>query len=198
MNRSAALLVLAAGLLSASAFGQSNPPASPPGAPTFQPAPSTPGSASPSTQAAATTCLPAKTLDDLIKALDDAISGPADKDRACMRQLFYPDSRMIPVGRTREGLFAPRVLTIDNWIDAVQKRGTGAFYERQIKVKSETFAHIAHLWATYEIRPTPDGKATVRGVNSIQAVFDGARWRITQIEWQPETPTEPIPEQYLP
>jgi hypothetical protein len=188
MNRSA-LVVLAAGLLCSPAFSQANPPASQPASPAAQSAPAA--------QVAAGPCVPAKTLDDLIKALDDAISGPTDKDRTCMRQLFYPDSRMVPVGRTREGIFAPRVLTVDNWIDAVQKRN-GTFFERQVKVKSETFAHIAQLWTTYEIRPTPDGKATIRGMNSIQAVFDGARWRITQIEWQPESPTEPIPEMYLP
>jgi hypothetical protein len=44
----------------------------------------------------------------------------------------------------------------------------------------------------------PDGKATIRGINSIQAVFDGVRWKITQITWETETPTEPIPESYLP
>lgn len=198
MNRCAALFVLAAGLLCFPAFSQANPAASQPGAAETQSIPATPQSASSSAPSPAGPCLLAKTLDDLIKALDDAISGPADKDRTCMRQLFYPDSRMIPVGRTREGIFAPRVLTVENWIDAVQKRAGGSFYERQVKVKSETFAHIAHLWATYEIRPTPDGKASVRGINSIQAVFDGARWKITQIEWQAETPTEPIPAQYLP
>ena len=198
MNRSSALFVLAAGLLSSPAFAQSNPPASRPSTPPSQSATATQGAPSPSAQAAPTSCLPARTLDDLTKALDDAVSGPADKDRGCLRQLFYPDSRMIPVGRTREGLFAPHVLTVDNWIEAVQKRGSGAFYERQVKVKSETFAHIAHLWTTYEIRPTPDGKATVRGINSIQAVFDGVRWKITQITWETETPTEPIPESYLP
>ena len=114
-----------------------------------------------------------------------------------MRQLFYPDSRLIPVGRTREGLYAPHVLTVDAWIDGVKKR-SAAFYERQIKVKTENFGHMAHLWSTYEIRPAPDGKATIRGINSIQAVFDGTRWKVTQIEWQPETPTETIPGQYLP
>jgi len=190
MNRSAAWFVLAAGLLSSSGFAQSNPPAARLGTSATQAAASGSASAAP--------CLPAKTLDDLTKALDDAVSGPADKDRGCLRQLFYPDSRMIPVGRTREGTFAPRVLTVDNWIEAVQKRGSAVFYERQVKVKSETFGHIAHLWSTYEIRPTPDGKATMRGINSIQAVFDGARWKITQIAWQAETPTEPIPESYLP
>ncbi len=193
MNRPAAVFVLAIGLLCSPVFSQTNSQAE-------SPAPRSPPStaSSPSTQAAAGSCLAARTLDDLIKALDEAISGPANKDRTCMRQLFYLDSRLIPVGRTREGTFVPRVLTVDNWIEAVQKRGNGSFYEVQVKVKSETFAHIAHLWSTYEIRPTPDGKATVRGINSIQAVFDGTRWKVSQIVWQPETPTESIPEQYLP
>ena len=33
----------------------------------------------------------------------------------------------------------------------------------------------------------------MRGINSIQAVFDGTRWKVTQIVWQPETPTETYP-----
>jgi hypothetical protein len=184
MNRIGALFALAAGILSSSASPQSNPPASQASASQSSPAPE------------ATECLPAKALDDLAKALDNAISGAADKDRACMRQLFYPNSRLIPVGRTREGFYAPRVLTVDAWIDAVKKRNA-TFYERQVKIKTESFAHIAHLWSTYEIRPTPDGKATARGINSIQAVVDGIRWKVSQIVWQPETATETIPGQYL-
>jgi len=187
MSRIGALFVLAAGILCPAIYAQSNPPASQP-----------PAASQSSPPAAETTeCLPAKTLDDLTKALDAAISGAPDKDRSCMRQLFYPDSRLIPVSRTREGFYAPHVLTVDDWIDAVKKRGA-SFYERQVKVKTESFGHVAHLWSTYEIRPMPDGKATLRGINSIQAVFDGIRWKVTQIVWQPETPTETIPGQYLP
>jgi hypothetical protein len=189
MSRIAALFVLAAGLSSWAAYPQSNPPAA-------QASPA--ATATAETPAVSGPCLPAKTLDDLVKSLDDAISGPADRDRSCLRQLFYPDSRFVPVGRNREGNYAPRVLTVDNWIDAVKKRGSGIFYERQVKVKSETYGHIAHLWSTYEIRPTPDGKATIRGINSIQASFDGTRWKISQIEWEAETPLEPIPGPYLP
>lgn len=192
MNRIGALFVFAAGILSSAACTQSNPPAA-----EATPALPPPASQSSPPAAEATACLPAKTLDDLTKALDDAISGAPDRDRACMRQLFYPDARLIPVGKTRDGSYAPHVLTVDGWIDAVKKR-SAPFYELQIKVKTESFAHIAHLWSTYEIRPTPDGKATVRGINSIQAVFDGTRWKVSQIVWQPETPTETIPGQYLP
>jgi len=65
-------------------------------------------------------------------------------------------------------------------------------------VKVETYGHLAHLWSTYELRLQPDGPPTVRGINSIQAVFDGKRWRVLEILWQAETPDLPIPEKYLP
>jgi hypothetical protein len=182
MNRIAAVFALAAGLVVPVLHAQSSPAAE-----KTTPAPAPPAA-----------CLPSATLDDLMKALDDAISGSANKDRTCLHQLLYPNARFAPVSKTREGTFAPHVLSVDDWIEAVGKRGTGVFYERQVKVKSETYGHIAHLWTTYEIRPTPEGKATIRGINSIQAVFDGARWKILEIEWQVETPTERIPDNYLP
>ncbi len=195
MSRFALGFALATGLLCSAAFSQSNPPASQ-STPGAKPAPAA-SKASPSTEPP-TPCLDTKTLDDLTKAIDSAISGPADKDRTCLRQLFYLDSRLIPVGKNREGTYAPHVLTIEAWIEAMQKRGKTPFYEHQVKVKTENFGHIAHLWSTYEIRSEPEGKAVLRGINSIQAVFDGMRWRVTQIVWQAESPTEHIPEQYLP
>ena len=71
------------------------------------------------------------------------------------------------------------------------KRGSSVFYEKQVKVGTETYGHEAHLWSTYETRSTPDGKADVRGINSIQAVFDGKSWKVISILWQAETPTDP-------
>jgi hypothetical protein len=143
-------------------------------------------------------CPPTANLDQLITAIDEAVSGPADKDRTCLRDVMLPDARLIPVSKLPNGTIAPHILTIDGWIDAVRKRGSGIFYERQIKVKSETYGPIAHLWSTYEVRPTPDGKAEIRGINSIQAVFDGQRWRVIEITWHAETPADPVPAQYLP
>ena len=37
-----------------------------------------------------------------------------------------------------------------------------------------------------------------RGINSIQAVYDGKQWHIQEIVWQAETPTDPVPGKYLP
>lgn len=143
-------------------------------------------------------CPSTHTLDELIKALDSAVSGPANKDRACFRDLFTADARLAPMAKAADGSLAPRMLSVQDWIDRVAQRGSAVFYEIQVKQKSETYGHIAHLWSTYETRATPDGKAEVRGINSIQAVNDGTRWRIVEIVWQAETPADPIPEKYLP
>ncbi len=148
------------------------------------------------TQTTAPTCLSTATLDQLIKAIDDAVSGPANKDRTCFRALFLPETRLIPLRHMPDGSYQPRVLTVDDWINLVAKRGTDTLTEKQLKVKTETYGHIAHLWSTYETS-SADGK-TDRGINSIQAIFDGKQWKILQIMWQAETPTEKVPETYLP
>ncbi len=152
----------------------------------------------PAPASATSACPSTTTLDELTTALDDAVSGPANKDRACLRDLMLPDARLTPIARTANGAFAPHILTVNDWIGAVAKRGSDAFYERQVKVKSETYGHLAHLWSTYEIRSTPDGKATVTGINSIQAVNDGARWRVLSVLWEPDTTAGPVPKKYRP
>lgn len=152
----------------------------------------------PAAPSAAAACPAADTLDNLIKALDDAVSGPGNKDRACVRDLLLPNARLVPVNKTHQGIIAPHILSVDEWIQAVAQRGSNVFYERQVKVKSEQYGHVAHLWSTYEIRATPDGKAETRGINSIQAINDGKQWRVLSIEWETEGSAGPIPSQYLP
>jgi hypothetical protein len=158
--------------------------------------------------AAVPACPSTATLDQLIAAIDAAVSGPGNKDRTCFRELFLPDARLIPVRIAADGTATPRILTVQDWIDAVAKRGSAVFYEHQVKVRTESWAHIAHLWSTYETRAAPDatspegklpeGKLMDRGINSIQAIFDGKRWQVIEITWQAQTPSDPVPEKYLP
>jgi hypothetical protein len=143
-------------------------------------------------------CPSTATLGDLTKALDDAVSGPGNKDRTCLRAILLPDARLSPIRKTQDGAFSARILRVDDWIDAVSKRGGDVFYEHQIEVKTETYGHFAHLWSTYEIRPTPDGKPEMTGINSIQAVFDGSQWKVLSILWEPDTTAGPVPKKYLP
>jgi hypothetical protein len=172
MFRFAAVLTLAAGLLVPASLAQA-----------------------PSTTAP---CPPTTTLDELIKAIDGAVSGPANQDRTCFRALFTADARLVPIRIDADGTATPHILTVQDWIDAVAKRGSGVFYEHQIKVRAESWAHLAHLWSTYTTSETPDGKPIDRGINSIQAVCDGKQWHVMEIVWQAETPSEPVPQKYLP
>jgi len=149
-------------------------------------------------QAAVPACPSTATPDQLIAAIDAGVSGPADKDRTCFRALFLPDARLIPIRVAKDGTATPVVLTVDDWVNAVKKRGSVMVVEKQLKVKIETWAHLAHLWSTYETILGDDPKAGDRGINSIQAVYDGKQWRIQQIIWQAETPADPVPEKYLP
>ncbi len=156
----------------------------------------------------AATCPPTATLDDLIKAIDSAVSGPASQDRTCFRALFLPDARLIPIRIAPDGTATPRILTVEDWINLVAKRSSAVLSEHQIKVKTETWDHMAHLWSTYETRVTPDGnppngkvtegQSMDRGINSIQAIFDGKQWHIIQIIWEAQTPVNSVPEKYLP
>lgn len=148
-------------------------------------------------QTPTSSCPPTTTLEELIKAVDAAVSGPGNKDRTCFRALFLPEARLIPLRHMPDGGYQPRVLTVDNWINAVARRGSESFTEKQIKVQTETYGHMAHLWSTYETLGV-DGKVMDRGINSIQAVFDGKEWKILEIVWQAESPTERVPEKYLP
>lgn len=158
--------------------------------------------------AAVPACASTATLDQLITAIDAAVSGPGNQDRTCFRALFLPDARLIPIRIAADGTATPRILTVQDWIDAVAKRGSAVFIEKQVKVKTETWAHIAHLWSTYETHAAPDAGATAgkiiegklmdRGINSIQAIYDGKQWKVIEITWQAETPADPVPEKYLP
>jgi hypothetical protein len=143
-------------------------------------------------------CPKTATIPDLVKALDDAVSGPGNKDRTCLRALLTPDARLIPMSKSADGTWASQPLTVEDWITRVAKRGDKEFYERQVKYSTESFGQIAQLWSTFEIRPTPNGEAMARGINAIQAINDGSGWKVTQIVWKDESPGDPVPAKDLP
>ena len=145
-----------------------------------------------------------ESIDGIIAAIYDVISGPAGQKRdwARERSLFIPGARLIPTatvpGKTDVDL-APLVLDIEGYIARVEplfeKEG---FYEREIARRVEQFGRIAHVWSTYESRHNPnDAEPFIRGINSIQLFNDGNRWWILSIYWQHESSQHPLPEKYL-
>jgi hypothetical protein len=129
-------------------------------------------------------------------ALDEAISGPADKDRACMKALLIPEARMMFVLLGADGAPSYRLETLDDWIARVKARGHTMLEEKQLKFHIERYGNIAHLWSSYALHS--DGKHVARGINSIQAIKEAGGWRVTTIIVQAESATAPLPKEYLP
>jgi hypothetical protein len=145
-----------------------------------------------------------ESIDAIIAASYDVISGPAGKKRDWDRErsLFYPGARLIPTatvpGKTDVDL-APLILDVEGYIARVEplfaKEG---FYETEVARRVEEFGQIAHVWSTYESRRDPsEPKPFVRGINSFQLFNDGKRWWILSIYWQHESARYPLPEKYL-
>lgn len=140
-------------------------------------------------------------IDSILGALYDVISGPAGQKRDWnrMRSLFIPGARLIPTGKRPSGESGARVLDVEGYISNagpyLEKNG---FFEREIARRTESFGNIAHVFSTYDSRHNADdAKPFSRGINSIQLVFEDKRWWVVTIFWDAETPDKPIPGKYL-
>jgi hypothetical protein len=142
------------------------------------------------------------TLDGIMHAVYDVISGPAGQKRDWnrMRSLFIPGARLIPTSeRPTTGEVGSRVLSVEDYITRggpyLEKNG---FFEREAARRVEQFGNIAHVFSTYESRhKAEDAKPFARGINSFQLMNDGKRWWVVTIFWQEETTKNPLPQKYL-
>jgi hypothetical protein len=170
--------------------------------------------AMPSSRADAQTTPPAATapqanpadvssIDAILTALYDVISGPAGQPRNWdrFRSLFIPQGgRLIPTGQAADGTVRHRVITPEEYAaqsgPGLEKNG---FFEREIARTTETFGNVTHAFSSYESKRTAqDEKPFSRGINSIQLLNDGKRWYVVTIFWDSERPNNPIPAKYLP
>jgi hypothetical protein len=169
--------------------------------------------ASPAPQTPAANPADVASIDSIIAALYDVISGPAGKKRDWnrFRSLFFPGARLIPTGPRRapgtkpdapltgQEEYGSRALTPEEYItrssSILEERG---FFEREVARRTEQFGHIAHAFSTYESRHlAEDAKPFQRGINSIQLMNDGKRWWVVTVFWEGETEKTPLPEKYL-
>ncbi len=141
-------------------------------------------------------------IDSIIKAVYDVISGDAGKPRDWdrFRSLFHRDAKMIPSGKNpQNGVTVARMITPEEYIEKnspfFDKNG---FHEREIGRHVDQFGSIAQVFSTYHaFRNKDDKDPFMRGINSFQLLNDGKRWWIINIYWLPETPENPIPKEFL-
>ena len=145
-----------------------------------------------------------ESIDAIIAATYDVISGPAGKQRDWDRErsLFYQGARLMPtatVAGRNDVELSPLILDVEGYIARVEPLfAKSGFYETEIARRVESFGSIAHVWSTYESRRDPsDPEPFMRGINSIQLFNDGRRWWVLSIYWQHESTQQPLPKQYL-
>jgi len=142
-----------------------------------------------------------KSIDSIVAALYDVISGPAGQKRDWdrFRSLFWPGARLIPVVANKEKSgYAPRPFDVDEYIAHADlffaKEG---FYESSVANRIDQWAQIASVFSTYESRHGKAEKPFARGINSIQVVNDGQRWWVVNILWEAESEQNPLTERML-
>ena len=142
------------------------------------------------------------TLDGILHALYDSISGPAERKRDLgrFRSLFAEEARLIRVipadadGPARMTVFEP-----DEYFQAAcEYFKQSGFFDREVARVVGGFGHVTHVFSTYESRHSEDDpEPFARGVNSIQLFHDGARYWLVNIFWDFERPDNPLPEEHL-
>jgi DNA-binding beta-propeller fold protein YncE len=140
-------------------------------------------------------------IDAIIAALYDVISGPAGQKRDWdrFRSLFAPGARLIPTQRRFDSVQVMRTMTPDEYATT---SGPGleanGFFEREIGRTQDVFGGIAHVFSAYDSKRLPtDAQPFARGINSIQLINDGKRWWVVTVFWDPERPDNRIPDKYL-
>jgi hypothetical protein len=141
-----------------------------------------------------------ESVDAIIDALYDVISGDAGEDRDWDRfhSLFLPGADLVPTLVTPDGSIRHVVWSPEEY---VERNGddlmTIGFYEEEIGRTTEEFGNLAHVFSTYESRAGRDGEVFQRGINSIQLMWNGERWFVVNIAWDAEREGNEIPERYL-
>lgn len=140
-------------------------------------------------------------IDGIVKAFYEVISGPAGQPRQWSRDrtLYIPGVQFVATNEDASRHAKARVMThqqlVDHYDAELVEKG---FFEREIHRKTERFGNIAHVLSTYESRLAESGPVIARGVNSIELFWDGRRWSIVTAIWDEERPDNPIPKELRP
>jgi hypothetical protein len=139
-----------------------------------------------------------KSIDSIIRAMYDVISGPAGaRNWQRFQSLFAPHAMLATVFH-KNGQVRQAVMTPDDYVHGSEPYfREHAFYESEIARRTEQFGNIAHVFTTYASRHDAKGQPFERGINSVELINDGTRWWILTISWDSERPDNPIPAEYL-
>ena len=140
-------------------------------------------------------------IDAIVTALYDTISGPAGpRDWERDRHLYAPEA-ILRAMRMEDGRIHAETLDFDGFVAARQPFfDRYDFFEREIGRRIDRFGNMAQVWSAYEGVGAPAGEphqVMFRGINSMQLQWDGSRWWITAVIWDREREDNRIPPELL-
>ncbi len=139
-------------------------------------------------------------IDAIVTALYDVISGPAGQPRDWdrFRSLFAPSARLMAISEAAEGGLV--VMSPEDYVRQSGPRLVEAgFRETEIAREVDRFGGIVQIFSTYAGFTEDSGdNPAVRGINSIQLYHDGTRWWLLSVLWQAEGAGLALPSNYLP
>lgn len=140
------------------------------------------------------------TLEGIIKAYYEVVSGPAGEnaDRARDEFLHHPNALVAITSVDADGKPTIVAMSIGEYHDRFGGPRSEGFYEFELQREVQRFGNITHVWSTYAASVTPGGEPFTRGINSIQLYNDGERWWITSWIYDSERAGNTIPAAYLP
>ncbi len=120
------------------------------------------------------------TIDGIMKATYEAVSGEASEKRQWERDLSLHDKKAVYSFRdTVNGKPQQLSMTLKEFHTETDTMvATTAFYESEINREVRIYGNIAHVWSTYETRLVKNGPVARRGINSVQLYFMDGRWWI--------------------
>lgn len=135
-----------------------------------------------------------KTIDGIIAAMYDVISGPAgERNWEKLKFLCKPTVQFNMVTKNKEGRSIFIAGDIEKYI-----KFSGAyflknnFYENETGKKIHEFGPIAQVFSAYESTSEPNGEPFDSGVNSIQLCYEQERWWVVNIIWTSATEDNPV------
>jgi hypothetical protein len=142
------------------------------------------------------------TIDGIVTAYYDVISGPAGQPRQWDRDhtLYIPEIRFVEFSESKDGKNTAQSMTHQQFVDKAEAElGSSAFYEHEIHRITQRFGNAAHVFCTAELTAKLGGPAIGHSIDSLELFWDGQRWWITSVNiWPGDRPGRPLTPEFLP
>ncbi|HVO56599.1 MAG TPA: hypothetical protein VMT51_02775 [Dongiaceae bacterium] len=142
------------------------------------------------------------TIDGIIKAYYEVVSGPAEKPREWGRDatLYMPGIRFIELSEDASGKVSAHSMSHQEFVDSFESALHGkAFYEREVHRITHRAGNAVQVLTTSEHFTAPGGPVLGHSVDNLQLYWDGTRWWIASDSiWSVERADRPLPAEFLP